>query len=158
MHFVSLICLLCGRLVSEINGSRAHSSGNTLMHNQTTFHALFATFNACKQIRGLPHSCRYWNVWQDGKRIIMFSYGSGLASSLFACKFQEGQSSFSLVDIQKKMDIASKLESRVMVCPYFYHFRITSDIVQSWIIMADYLSFISLVRLCWTRCIKVDGA
>jgi len=53
----------------------------------------------------------------DGKRIIMFSYGSGLASSLFACKFQEGQSSFSLVDIQKKMDIASKLESRIMETP-----------------------------------------
>jgi len=50
----------------------------------------------------------------DGKRILMFSYGSGLASSLFSCKFVDGQK---LTEIAKKMDIAAKLESRIAVTP-----------------------------------------
>ncbi|KAG0616414.1 hypothetical protein M758_5G113500 [Ceratodon purpureus] len=50
----------------------------------------------------------------DGKRILMFSYGSGLASSLFSCKFVEGEK---LSEIADKMSIASKLESRIQVTP-----------------------------------------
>jgi len=42
----------------------------------------------------------------------MFSYGSGLASSLFSCKFVDGQK---LSEIADKMDIGAKLESRIAV-------------------------------------------
>lgn len=50
----------------------------------------------------------------DGQRILMFSYGSGLASSLFACKFVEGEK---LSAIKEKMNIDDKLESRIAVTP-----------------------------------------
>jgi hydroxymethylglutaryl-CoA synthase len=50
----------------------------------------------------------------DGQRILLFSYGSGLASSLFSCKFVEGQK---LAEIAEKMDIAAKLQSRIAVTP-----------------------------------------
>lgn len=51
-------------------------------------------------------------IGQDVKRILLFLYGSGLASSLFSCKFTESQK---LSEIADKMDIASKLESRIAV-------------------------------------------
>ncbi|XP_024377715.1 hydroxymethylglutaryl-CoA synthase [Physcomitrium patens] len=50
----------------------------------------------------------------DGERILMFSYGSGLAASLFSCKFTGGQK---LSEIAEKMDIVAKLDSRIAVTP-----------------------------------------
>ena len=49
LSFIDLF-VMC-RLVSEINGSRTHSYWKqSPMHSKSTFHALFATFDACKQI------------------------------------------------------------------------------------------------------------
>ncbi|KAF1978384.1 hydroxymethylglutaryl-CoA synthase [Bimuria novae-zelandiae CBS 107.79] len=50
-----------------------------------------------------------------GKRIGMFSYGSGLASSMFSFKVNG-----SISDIQKKLDIKNRLESRRVVAPEIY--------------------------------------
>ncbi|XP_057449925.1 hydroxymethylglutaryl-CoA synthase [Lotus japonicus] len=47
-----------------------------------------------------------------GKRVILFSYGSGLTSTMFSLQFSEGQHPFSLSNIARVMDVAGKLKSR----------------------------------------------
>lgn len=51
----------------------------------------------------------------QGKRIGMFSYGSGLASSIFSFKVKG-----SIEEIQKQLDIHARLESRRTVAPEVY--------------------------------------
>lgn len=51
----------------------------------------------------------------QGKRIGMFSYGSGLASSLFSFKIRGN-----IEEMQKKLDIQNRLESRRVVAPEVY--------------------------------------
>ncbi|KAJ1269489.1 hypothetical protein BS78_07G216000 [Paspalum vaginatum] len=46
------------------------------------------------------------------QRIIMFSYGSGLTSTLFSLRLHEGQHPFSLANIAFVLDVRAKLESR----------------------------------------------
>ncbi|KAI3891807.1 hypothetical protein MKX03_008433 [Papaver bracteatum] len=53
----------------------------------------------------------------DGKRVIMFSYGSGLSSTMFSFRMREGSHPFSLSNIATVMDVAHKLESRHEVTP-----------------------------------------
>ncbi|KAH8961427.1 hypothetical protein BDL97_05G049800 [Sphagnum fallax] len=53
----------------------------------------------------------------DGKRLLMFSYGSGLASSLFSFKVCQGRTPYSVSQIAEKMSIAEKLDSRIIVDP-----------------------------------------
>ncbi|KAK8935754.1 Hydroxymethylglutaryl-CoA synthase [Platanthera zijinensis] len=48
----------------------------------------------------------------DGERIVMFSYGSGLASTMFSFKLHDGQHPFSLSNIASVLNVAGKLESR----------------------------------------------
>lgn len=48
----------------------------------------------------------------DGQRVMMFSYGSGLASTLFSFKIREGQFPFTLSNITEVMDVQNKLDSR----------------------------------------------
>ncbi|CAO2827206.1 unnamed protein product [Amaranthus hypochondriacus] len=47
-----------------------------------------------------------------GKRVLMFSYGSGLTATMFSLQFNEGQQPFSLSNIAAVMDVANKLKSR----------------------------------------------
>ncbi|MED6222374.1 hypothetical protein PIB30_063705 [Stylosanthes scabra] len=47
-----------------------------------------------------------------GKRVILFSYGSGLTSTMFSLQINEGQHPFSLSNIVKVLDVAGKLKSR----------------------------------------------
>nr|QSL83307.1 Hydroxymethylglutaryl-coenzyme A synthase [Nigella sativa] len=53
----------------------------------------------------------------DGKRVVMFSYGSGLTSTIFSLRLREGQGPFSLSNIVAVMDISGKLKSRHEVTP-----------------------------------------
>ncbi|KAH9321281.1 hypothetical protein KI387_015920, partial [Taxus chinensis] len=48
----------------------------------------------------------------EGQRVLMFSYGSGLASTMFSLKIREGQHPFILSNIAEAMDLQSKLESQ----------------------------------------------
>ncbi|KAK3203334.1 hypothetical protein GRF29_112g928624 [Pseudopithomyces chartarum] len=50
-----------------------------------------------------------------GKRVALFSYGSGLASSMFTFKIKG-----SIADIQKKLDVKNRLENRRVVAPEVY--------------------------------------
>ncbi|KAG8095628.1 hypothetical protein GUJ93_ZPchr0013g37999 [Zizania palustris] len=52
-----------------------------------------------------------------GQRIVMFSYGSGLTSTMFSFKINEGQHPFSLSNIASILDVSKKLESRHVVAP-----------------------------------------
>ncbi|RWR87580.1 hydroxymethylglutaryl-CoA synthase-like protein isoform X1 [Cinnamomum micranthum f. kanehirae] len=52
-----------------------------------------------------------------GKRVVMFSYGSGLSSTMFSFRFQEGQHPFSLSNIASVLDVSGKLESRHVFPP-----------------------------------------
>ncbi|KAK9143568.1 hypothetical protein Syun_012968 [Stephania yunnanensis] len=52
-----------------------------------------------------------------GKRVVMFSYGSGLTSTMFSFRLSEGQHPFSLSNIANLMDISRKLKSRQEVSP-----------------------------------------
>jgi hypothetical protein len=45
----------------------------------------------------------------------MFSYGSGMTSTMFSFKINEGQHPFSLSNIASILDISNKLESRHIV-------------------------------------------
>lgn len=53
---------------------------------------------------------------QVGKRIVMFSYGSGLSSSMFSFKIQDGQHPFSISNVANLMKVSEKLDSRHVVC------------------------------------------
>ncbi|KAF5181565.1 Hydroxymethylglutaryl-coa synthase [Thalictrum thalictroides] len=53
----------------------------------------------------------------DGKRVVMFSYGSGLTSTMFSFRLRECQNPFSLSNIATVMDISGKLKSRREVSP-----------------------------------------
>lgn len=53
-----------------------------------------------------------------GKRISLFSYGSGLCSTLFAVEFRDTSSPvFSLKNIFEQMNILARLDSRTKVTP-----------------------------------------
>ncbi|TKX20640.1 hydroxymethylglutaryl-CoA synthase [Elsinoe australis] len=55
------------------------------------------------------------NADLQGKRVGIFSYGSGLASSLFSIKITG-----SVEDIQKKLDLQNRLDNRRVVAPEVY--------------------------------------
>ncbi|WOG87158.1 hypothetical protein DCAR_0206381 [Daucus carota subsp. sativus] len=48
----------------------------------------------------------------NDKRVIMFSYGSGLSSTMFSLHLREGQHPFSLSNITNVMNVSEKLKSR----------------------------------------------
>lgn len=52
-----------------------------------------------------------------GKRVVMFSYGSGLSSTMFSFKLQEGRHPFSLSNIVSVLNVLEKLESRHIFPP-----------------------------------------
>ncbi|KAM0935775.1 putative hydroxymethylglutaryl-CoA synthase [Dioscorea sansibarensis] len=52
-----------------------------------------------------------------GQRIVMFSYGSGLSSSMFSLKLQDGQHPFSLSNIASVLNVTEKLGSRHVFPP-----------------------------------------
>lgn len=52
-----------------------------------------------------------------GKRVIMFSYGSGLAATMFSFRLNEGQHPFSLCNIASIMNVNEKLKARREVPP-----------------------------------------
>ncbi|GJM99288.1 hypothetical protein PR202_ga16376 [Eleusine coracana subsp. coracana] len=53
----------------------------------------------------------------DGQRIVMFSYGSGLTSTMFSLKLNNGEGSFSLSSIASVLDVTEKLQSRHEALP-----------------------------------------
>ncbi|KAK1384917.1 Hydroxymethylglutaryl-CoA synthase [Heracleum sosnowskyi] len=53
----------------------------------------------------------------DGKRVVMFSYGSGLSATMFSFHLSDGQHPFSLSNIAKVMNIGEKLKSRSELSP-----------------------------------------
>ncbi|XP_059599377.1 hydroxymethylglutaryl-CoA synthase, partial [Vitis vinifera] len=52
-----------------------------------------------------------------GKRVIMFSYGSGLTATMFSFQLQNGQHPFSLLNIAMVMNVSEKLKSRLEFPP-----------------------------------------
>ncbi|KAL5677809.1 hypothetical protein ACJX0J_013940, partial [Zea mays] len=48
----------------------------------------------------------------NGQRIVMFSYGSGLTSTMFSLRLNNGQHPFSLSNIASVLDVTEKLQSR----------------------------------------------
>ncbi|KAH7692440.1 Hydroxymethylglutaryl-CoA synthase protein [Dioscorea alata] len=52
-----------------------------------------------------------------GQRIVMFSYGSGLTSTMFSFKLNDGQHPFSLSNIASVMNISEKLNGRHVFPP-----------------------------------------
>uniref|UniRef100_J3MUY6 Hydroxymethylglutaryl-CoA synthase n=1 Tax=Oryza brachyantha TaxID=4533 RepID=J3MUY6_ORYBR len=52
-----------------------------------------------------------------GQRILMFSYGSGLTSTMFSLRLHDGQHPFSLKSIASVLDVTTKLESRHATSP-----------------------------------------
>ncbi|WVZ18817.1 hypothetical protein V8G54_006139 [Vigna mungo] len=61
---------------------------------------------------GVRMAISRWSASMDSKRVILFSYGSGLNSTMFSLQLREGQSPFSLSNIVKAMDFDGKLKSR----------------------------------------------
>lgn len=57
----------------------------------------------------------YYIDFQAGKRVIMFSYGSGLTATMFSFQLQNGQHPFSLLNIAMVMNVSEKLKSRLEV-------------------------------------------
>ncbi|CAL5013920.1 unnamed protein product [Urochloa decumbens] len=52
-----------------------------------------------------------------GQRVIMFSYGNGLTSTLFSLRLHEGQHPLSLANVASVLDVTAKLESRHVTSP-----------------------------------------
>ncbi|KAJ6807550.1 hydroxymethylglutaryl-CoA synthase-like [Iris pallida] len=57
------------------------------------------------------------NSTLGGQRIVMFSYGSGLSSTMFSFKLRNGEHPFSLSNVASVMSVSEKLESRHMFVP-----------------------------------------
>ena len=57
----------------------------------------------------------YYIDFQAGKRVLMFSYGSGLTATMFSFQLQNGQHPFSLLNIAMVMNVSEKLKSRLEV-------------------------------------------
>ncbi|PKA46220.1 Hydroxymethylglutaryl-CoA synthase [Apostasia shenzhenica] len=53
----------------------------------------------------------------DGQRVVMFSYGSGLASTMFSFKLHGGKHPFSLSNIASVLNVSEKLEARHVFTP-----------------------------------------
>ncbi|XP_031476484.1 hydroxymethylglutaryl-CoA synthase-like isoform X2 [Nymphaea colorata] len=53
----------------------------------------------------------------EGQRVLMFSYGSGLASTMFSLKLHDGELPFSLSNIANVLGLSKKLESRHVFSP-----------------------------------------
>nr|XP_010940908.1 hydroxymethylglutaryl-CoA synthase isoform X2 [Elaeis guineensis] len=51
------------------------------------------------------------------QRVVMFSYGSGLSSTMFSFKLQEGQHPFSLSNIAAVLNVSEKLKARHVFTP-----------------------------------------
>ena len=60
----------------------------------------------------LPSKCDIFHHLQKGKRVVMFSYGSGLTATMFSLQLRDGQHPFSLSNIVSVMDVAGKLKAR----------------------------------------------
>nr|AGH33732.1 3-hydroxy-3-methylglutaryl CoA synthase [Asparagus officinalis] len=52
-----------------------------------------------------------------GQRIVMFSYGSGLSSTMFSFKIQDGRHPFTVSNIASVMNVDGKLDSRHVFPP-----------------------------------------
>lgn len=52
-----------------------------------------------------------------GKRVVLFSYGSGLTATMFSLLLREGQDPFSLANIATVMNVGEKLKKRHEVVP-----------------------------------------
>ncbi|GAU36131.1 hypothetical protein TSUD_292910 [Trifolium subterraneum] len=52
-----------------------------------------------------------------GKRVVMFSYGSGLTSTMFSFRLQQGQHPFNLSNIVTVLNVSDKLKQRVELTP-----------------------------------------
>ncbi|CAM6100750.1 unnamed protein product [Calypogeia fissa] len=52
-----------------------------------------------------------------GKRVVLFSYGSGLAASMFSFKVNQGQTPFSLPTIAEALNITALLKATIAVPP-----------------------------------------
>lgn len=59
-------------------------------------------------------------VVQAGQRVVLFSYGSGLTSTMFSLRLNEGQHPFTLSNIATVMNVSGKLKSRHEVCSIFW--------------------------------------
>ena len=53
-----------------------------------------------------------YNKLQAGKRVVLFSYGSGLTATMFSLQLRAGEHPFSLANIASVMNVAEKLKSR----------------------------------------------
>lgn len=63
-----------------------------------------------------------------GQRIVMFSYGSGLSSTMFSFKLQDGQHPFNISNIATVLNVSEKLEKRHVVC--FLSLNLVIDILR----------------------------
>ncbi|XXG43201.1 hypothetical protein AAC387_Pa01g3292 [Persea americana] len=70
--------------------------------------SLYAAFVSI--LHGKPSALR-------GKRVVMFSYGSGLSSTMFSFRLQDGQHPFSLSNIACVLNVSEKLDSRHIFSP-----------------------------------------
>lgn len=64
-------------------------------------------------------------VWNQGKKLdnkslILFSYGSGLAATLFQINAKDVDGKFSLADIQRNLDVQNRLAQRTKFTPQEY--------------------------------------
>nr|POF19383.1 hydroxymethylglutaryl-coa synthase [Quercus suber] len=74
-----------------------------------SLYAAFASLIHNKNRKLLIHNK---NSALAGKRVILFSYASGLSATMFSLQLREGQHPFSLSNIANVMDVARKLKSR----------------------------------------------
>lgn len=69
-----------------------------------------------KRIKYLKCIFFFLSNFQDGNRVMMFSYGSGLSATMFSLHLSEGKGPFSLSNIAKVLNIDHKLKTRTEVC------------------------------------------
>ena len=114
---------LIPKQVGNMYTASLYAAFASLVHNKNTSLVSFSAhkymlclFSLCSEL----HLCSYglyFNV-KVGKRVVLFSYGSGLTATMFSLRLQEGQHPFNLSNIVTVMNVSDKLKQRLEVCSF----------------------------------------
>ncbi|KAH1075086.1 hypothetical protein J1N35_027414 [Gossypium stocksii] len=112
---------LIPKQVGNMYTASLYAAFASLLHNKNSELVivlfLFSKYENQLSLPLFPHTSDIYNNMQAGKRVILFSYGSGLTATMFSLRLHEGQHPFSLSNVATVMNVAGKLKSRREFAP-----------------------------------------
>lgn len=113
---------LIPKQVGNMYTASIYAAFASLLHNKHSTLVIILYFFSFQFFGSINNAHKYENslflsffiflFLQAGQRVILFSYGSGLAATMFSLRLNEGQHPFSLSNIATVMNVSEKLKSR----------------------------------------------